>query len=267
MADFASEGGHWYKWGGIPYYTYLNKQGVECNVTLREARKVNAFPSFSEILKMYPAHQLEKWKRDQAIFIADENPRGELEGKQAYADRIQALSAERGKAIMDLGTKIHGDIEKAMVDTVWIPTPEAHAAIQTLGDWAGHCCWRNEKSFAHRLGYGGKCDAHKSCEHSGEFLVDFKSKDFGEDWFPAIYDNHTMQLAAYREGFGLGKAKCAIIYVSTKVPGLTRLVEASESQLQHGWEIFKATLNLWQVKKKYVPKFEEINGAHQYALT
>jgi hypothetical protein len=256
MADYASEGGHWYLPDGTPYYTYTDKNGNECNVTLREARKVNASPSVSEIIKMYPAYQLEKWKRDQVIFIAHENPRGELEGMQAYADRIQNISSERGKAIMDLGTKIHGDIEKAMTDTVWTPTPEAHAAIQTLNEWAGSCCWRNEKSFTHKLGYGGKCDAHKSCEHNGEFVNDIKTKDFDETWVPAIYDNHVMQLKAYAEGFGMPMARCAIIFVSTKVPGLVRLVEAPQSQLDRGWRIFKATLNLWQVSKKYVPNLE-----------
>ena len=253
MADYASEAGHWYHYPcGTPFYTMIGKNGKQRNVTKRDARLVNAVPAVSSVTRLNPAQQLEKWKRDQVIFLTAENPRGELEGIQAYADRIQNLLMEQGRAIMDLGSEIHGAIEKAMTDTVWIPRPEAHAAIQTLGEWCGHGGWHCEKSFAHPLGYGGKCDAHKP-----GFLVDFKTKDFGEEWVPAIYDSHHMQLAAYREGFRLGKAKCAIIYVSTTSPGLARLVEAPESSLAHGWELFKALLKVWQVQNKYVPKLEE----------
>src|SRR6185369_16036302 len=162
MADYASEAGHWYLPDGTPFYTIIGKNGIERNVTLRDARKVGAAPSVSAICNLRPARQLEKWKRDQVIFLAAENPRGELEGVQAYADRIQRMHIDRGAAIMQLGADIHGAIEKAMTDTVWIPRPEAHAAIQTLGEWCGLGEWRCEKSFAHPLGFGGKCDAHKS---------------------------------------------------------------------------------------------------------
>jgi hypothetical protein len=257
MADFASESGHWYLPDGTPYYTYINRDGKECNVTLREARKVNAVPSVSAIGNLAPAFQLENWKREQVIQIAHDNPRQDTEGVQAYMDRIQGIFKDRGTAIMDLGSKIHGQIERAMTETTWMPTLEAGATIKMLGDWAGLCCWRNEKSFSHPLGYGGKCDAHKECDHNGAFLVDFKTKEFDEGWVPAIYANHTMQLAAYRQGFGLLTARCAIIFVSTQVPGLTRLVEAPQSQLEHGWELFKALLKVWQVKNRYVPKPEK----------
>ncbi len=253
MADYASEAGHWYLPDGTPFYTLIGKNGKERNVTLRDARPVNAVPSYSMVASVLAAPALTNYFKNQVALAAAENPRREDEGVQAYMDRILSISREHAETARDLGTEIHGAIERALVDAVWIPRPEASAAIKALGDWAGHCCWKTEKSFSHKLGYGGKCDAHKGCEHSGKFVADFKTKDFCENTLPLIYDNHHMQLAAYREGFGMPEARCAIIYVSTTHPGLTHLVEVPRDDLERGWELFKALLKVWQIKSKYVP--------------
>jgi hypothetical protein len=245
----ASEAGHWYLWGGIPYYTYLNKQGKECNVTLREARKKNAFPSYSAVANMLAAPALVNYFKNQTALAAAENPRREDEGVQAYMDRILAISREHAETARDLGTAIHAEIEQAMLGVIRAPGPAASSAIKTLGEWCGLDDLACEKSFAHPLGYGGKCDVHKP-----GFVADFKTKDFCENTLPLVYDNHHMQLAAYRQGFGLINARCAIIYVSTKVPGLTHLVEVPQDDLERGWELFKALLKVWQVKNKYVPE-------------
>lgn len=255
MSDYASEGGHWYLPDGTPFYTYKNKQGEEKNVTLRQARPVNAGPSVSMIGGLAPAPQLVNWKLNQVIQLSAENPREPEEGMQAYMDRIQAMFRERGETIMGLGSAIHGEIEKALVDTVWIPRPEAHAAIQALGAWCGLDSLRPEKSFYHSLGFGGKVDVHKP-----GFVADFKTKDFTESWNPATWDNHAMQLAAYREGFGMPEARCAIIFISTAVPGLTHTVEIEEKKLQQGWELFKCLLSYWQNKNRYWPIGKELEN-------
>jgi hypothetical protein len=265
---FASEAGHWYLQPcGTPFYTIIGKNGKERNVTLRDARPVNAVPSYSMVASVLAAPALVNYFKNQVALAAAETPREPTEGVQAYMDRILAISREHAETARDLGTEIHGAIEKALVDTIWIPRPEASAAIKTMGDWAGHCCWKAERSFAHPLGYGGKCDAHKSCEHSGQFLADFKTKDFCENTLPLVYDNHHMQLAAYRQGFGLLTARCAIIYVSTKVPGLTHLVEVPQDDLERGWELFKALLEVWKIKNRYYPNLKGTeNGERERAI-
>jgi hypothetical protein len=257
----ATEAGHWYKPDHSPFYTYINKHGEEKNVTLREARKVGAAPSVSAIMGCASSWALTNYFIQQRLSAAaTEPPRGPEEGLQAYMDRIDAKAREHSETARDLGTEIHGAIERALVDTVWIPRPEAHAAIQTLGEWCGLDGLRPERSFFHPLGYGGKCDVHKKPEitidetHNG-FLADFKTKDFTEANL-RTYENHAMQLAAYREGFDMPQARCAIIYVSTSVPGLTHLVELEEKELQRGWEMFCALLQYWQLKNRYVPTCE-----------
>jgi hypothetical protein len=238
MSQVASEAGHWYLPDGTPFYTYINKDGEEKNVTLREARKVFAGPSVTTIIRCAASPALEKWKRD--------NPDWE----------------EISGTARDIGTAIHGCIEKFLCNETYDQAYELHVnrAAWELASWCdGIDEIRPERSFYHPLGYGGKCDIHKrpsidlNNTHNG-FVADFKSKDFTADNLPGVYDNHFMQLAAYREGFEMPLARCAIIYVSTSIPGLTHLVEVGEAELARGWEMFKALLTYWQHQKKYAPQ-------------
>jgi hypothetical protein len=233
----ATEAGHWYLRDGTPFYTYI-KDGKERNVTLREARIVGAGPSVTAIIRCAASPALEKWKRD--------NPDWE----------------EISGTARDIGTAIHGCIEKHLCGAEFDVTyrPHVEGALVALDDWCGEDGEiRPERSFYHPLGYGGKCDVHKKPSidinetHNG-FVADFKSKDFTADNLPSVYDNHFMQLAAYREGFEMPQARCAIIYVSTSVPGLVHLVEVDEDKLARGWEMFKALLTYWQHQKRYVPQ-------------
>jgi hypothetical protein len=258
----ATEAGHWYKPDGTPFYTVVGRNGEERSTTLRDARKVGAGPSVTGIIRAAGTpYQLMSYFINQTLLAGASIPRDPLEGDQAWMERVYAKSKEHSETARDAGTAIHGEIEKALVDTVWIPGPEAHAAIQTLGEWCGLDGLRPERSFFHPLGYGGKCDVHKKPEitleetHNG-YVADFKSKDFTEGDLPRTYENHAMQLAAYREGFDMPLARCAIIYVSTSVPGLTHLVELEEKELQRGWEMFCALLQYWQLKNRYVPTCE-----------
>lgn len=250
MTEIASEGGHWYTLDGTPAYQVVDGKGNLRPTTLRDARKLDLVPSVSGIIRMGAAHQLEKWKKDQHLIAADEiGPRLPEEGLQAWMNRVDAKAIENMAKAPDLGTEIHAAIEKALVDTVWIPRPEAHAAIETLEGWCGLDGIRPEKSFAHLLGYGGKVDVHKE-----GFVADFKTKAFTELDLPKTWDNHAMQLAAYKEGVGQLTARCAIIYVSTSVPGLTHLVEIDEDEIERGWTMFVHLLEYWQAKNKYIPK-------------
>lgn len=249
----ATEGGHWYALDGTPAYEVVGKNGAMRNTTLRDARKLNLVPSVTMIMNCAAAPALENWKRNQLLMSALTLPRLPEEGTQAFADRIIADSQAQAVAARDLGSAIHGCIEKRLMGQTDIEFAEhVQGAITSLDDWCGCVNIRPEKSFAHPIGFGGKCDVHKN-----GFVADFKTKDFDENNLPATYDNHAMQLAAYREGFGLTHARGAIIYVSTKIPGLTHLVEVSQDELDRGWEMFQALLTYWQKKNRFSPALTE----------
>jgi hypothetical protein len=60
-----------------------------------------------------------------------------------------------------------------------------------------------------------------------------------------------MQLAAYRVGLGCQRARCANIFVSRSIPGLTKVIEWSEEDLDRGWKMFVRLLEFWQLKNNH----------------
>jgi hypothetical protein len=139
-----------------------------------------------------------------------------------------------------------------------IYNPHVKGALKAVEDWCGDLDSLSvEKSFAHPLGYGGRVDIHKrELLNSSGYVGDFKTKEFTEADLPRTWDSHAIQLAAYREGLGMSSARCAIIYVSTSVPGLTHLCELSQDELERGWDIFELQVQLWQIVNNYKPKTE-----------
>jgi hypothetical protein len=251
----ASEGGHWYAQDGTPCYELPNKSkpGEMRPTNKGDAKKLNLSPGFSGIAGILAAPALERWKRTQQLLCSAELTRDPLEGDQAWMDRVTDLYIERTTKARDLGTLIHGCIEKCLCGEPYLKTYVEHVdgALEAVNEWCGLDGLSVEKSFAHPLGYGGKVDIHKP-----GFVGDFKSKEFTEADLPGVYDNHFMQLAAYREGLGMSSARCAIIYVSTSVPGLTHLVELSQDALDRGWDIFERLVDLWQIVNNYKPQTE-----------
>ena len=110
----------------------------------------------------------------------------------------------------------------------------------------GHQAWVAERAFAHEEGFGGKCDLHAQ-----NLVVDIKTKDFTDPDKVDAYDEHLMQLSAYRVGLGMPTARCANIFVSRNVPGLVRVIEWDQADLDRGWQMFHSLLSFWQLKNKH----------------
>jgi hypothetical protein len=83
---------------------------------------------------------------------------------------------------------------------------------------------------------------------SDGIVLDIKTKEFTEVDNISAYDEHLMQLSAYRVGLGIPQARCGNVFVSRSVPGLVRIVEWSQDDLDRGWKMFMALLNYWQLK-------------------
>jgi hypothetical protein len=82
-------------------------------------------------------------------------------------------------------------------------------------------------------------------------VIDIKTKDFKDLSKPLAFDEHMLQLAAYRAGLGLPGAKCANVFVSRTNPDLAHVHEWAEEDIQKGWAMFQSLLNYWQLKNNH----------------
>lgn len=254
VSTYTAESGHWYTRTGDPLYTVEGKNGKSRNTTLRDARTLNLVPSVTSILNVMAKPGLERWKMQQVLFASLTLPRRDNEMEDDYLNRIMEDSKEQGRAAADEGTKIHAAIQQHYENKPGYPYAEFVAGCdieiyRTFGDQN----WISEESFAHELGYGGKCDmyARDSADPKHGIVIDIKTKEFDDPSKVEGYDEHIMQLAAYRIGLNMPGARCANVFVSRSVPGLTVIKEWSAEEIVRGWQMFAKLLEFWQLKNNY----------------
>lgn len=107
----ASESTHWYTAAGEPAYTQKSKDGSDRPTTLRDARKLNLFPSVTTIIRCAATPGLERWKRQQVLLSALTLPRMDGETEEAWLARVELDWQEQGRQAADRGTEIHAAIE------------------------------------------------------------------------------------------------------------------------------------------------------------
>ena len=247
----ASESNHWYDRQGAPAYTVLAKNGQPRATTLRDARKLGLLPSVTTIIKCAAAPGLEAWKLNQMMLAAMTLPRSEGESEESFIARVQADSKEHARMAAERGTIIHTAIEGLFEGRdPGEHLPFAQAAMDAVNHHFGKLNWSCEKSFATESehGFGGKVDLH-STDGDG-VVLDFKTKEFTSETLEKVagYDEHMMQLAAYREGLKLPKARAANIFVSVTEPGLVVVKEWEQEDLSRGWGMFQALKTYWFIK-------------------
>jgi hypothetical protein len=244
VKENTSESGHWYLPDGSPAYRIVGKNGKERNSTVKDAREHGLLPSVTTIIGCASKPALDVWKQQQAILSALTLPRLEGESEEDWLSRVVADSKETAKQAAERGTQIHGVIE-AFYEGIYIPElpPYVRAVENAINEHFGSQLWISEKSFAYG-GFGGKCDL---VAKSG-FVVDFKTTEKDLDKLDYFFD-HQMQLSAYRQGFEMPKARCAIVYVNA-LQNKAKLVEIPEDDLRIGWECFTHLLAFYRAKNK-----------------
>lgn len=243
----ASESNHWYTREGLPQYTVEASKGGQRATTLRDARKFNLVPSVTTILNVAAKPALTAWMQRQVLLAALTLPRIQSESEDDYIDRIVEDSKQQGRMAADAGTDIHAAIQSFYEGTIF-NRHAGHVAgcIEAISNSFGMQPWISERSFAHELGFGGKADLH-----APGFVLDIKTKEFTDSNKIEAYDEHLMQLSAYRVGLGMPQARCANVFVSRTQEGLTVVKEWSADDLSRGWEMFLSLLKFWQLKNKH----------------
>jgi len=244
VKENTSESGHFYLPNGDTAYRIVGKNGKERNTTVKDAREHGLLPSVTTIIGCASKPALDVWKQQQAILSALTLPRLDGESEEDWLSRVVADSKETAKQAAERGTQIHGVIE-AFYEGIYIPElpPYVRAVENAINEHFGSQLWISEKSFAYG-GFGGKCDL---VAKSG-FVVDFKTTEKDLDKLDYFFD-HQMQLSAYRQGFEMPKARCAIVYVNA-LQNKAKLVEIPEDDLRIGWECFTHLLAFYRAKNK-----------------
>lgn len=245
----ASESQHWYTAEGEPAYTVANKEGHRRPTTLRDARKLNLVPSVTTIIKAAASPGLESWKLQQMMLAALTLPRAPEESEESFISRIQADSKEQAKLAAERGSEVHAALE-SYFETRHVTTKFAHSVAGVEAEVVkvfGDLNWATEKSFA-KMGFGGKVDLH--AKDGQGVVIDFKTKEFTSETKDKAtgYDEHVMQLAAYRVGLEIPQARCANVFVSVTEPGLVVVKEWDQEELERGWQMFNSLLQFWYAK-------------------
>lgn len=260
---YASESGHFYWPDGRPCYEQpcKSRPGEMRSTTLKDARKLGLYPSVSGILSIQSKPGLDNWKKEQVARAAWALPNQlDYELEKPFVDAVLELAESQMSKARDLGTEIHGAIERYLRDVLEFGSTEdpcnaysAHisAAISALMDFGawGHP-FRAERSFASPLGYGGCLDF---CTDT--HISDFKCVDSLEKKLD--YPERCAQLAAYSMGVHNKMVRCANVFISTSEPGQYLLREWTMDELEWGWNLFMACKHLWEVSNRYIPALSQ----------
>jgi hypothetical protein len=234
----------------VPRYTVIGKNGKERNTTLRDARTENLVPSVTTILNVAAKPALTAWLMNQVLMAALTLPKLTEESDDDYCKRVMQDSKEQGKAAANEGTDIHAAIQGYYEgQVVRAHEQSVQGCVDRLQGHFGNKPWIAERSFGHELGFGGKCDLFTNVGDG--IVVDVKSKEFSDPAKVDAYDEHLMQLAAYRVGLGVPKARCANVFVSRSVPGLAVVKEWDAADIDRGWLMFVHLLTFWQLKNQH----------------
>lgn len=245
---FASEAGHWYRPDGTPAYEITGANGKVRATTLRDARKLGLYPSVTTIIKAAAAPGLELWKQKQVMLAALTLPRNPAETEDAFVARILEDSREQARQAAEAGAAVHGAIERCCRNEPYDHRLHVAKFLMAVTETFGDRQFRPEHSFAHPMGFGGKADLH--CDG---LVLDVKTKDADDIPEAKLWDEHLMQLAAYRVGLGLPNARAGIVFVSRNEPPLALVVEATPAELAQGWAMFSALLDFWTAKNGHRP--------------
>jgi len=243
----ASESQHWYTKAGLPQYTVTAKNGNQRNTTLADARKLDLVPSVTTIMSCAAKPSLEAWKLNQMMLACMTLPRSENEPEEAFIQRVVKDSKEHAKMAAERGTAVHTALESWYEGVMLADQAEYQLGVaEAVKEHFGEPEWSVEKSFANRLGFGGKIDLH-SLDGEG-IVIDFKTKEFTDPDQVTGFEENVMQLAAYRMGIHMPNARCANVFVSVTRPGLVKIVEWQPNEIERGWAMFDALRQYWYAK-------------------
>lgn len=259
---------HWYFPDGTPLHEVPRADGKGTRPTsLRDARKLNLFPSVTNVLGILAKPALDAWKQQQAILAALTLPRNEGESLDDFASRVVTdMQSEVGRAA-DLGSAVHAAIE-GYAQGRWLPEDKEIARLfEPARQWFDaevtqvHSV---EIAVAHlEWGYAGRVDLVATLKSTGRpTVIDFKTQKTRRDkdgsFKPIIHDTWPLQLEAYRMALasrdkGLADAAMASVVIGSTEPVPVVVKVWDDADKAAFFKAFLAARDLWVWQKNYCP--------------
>ena len=250
---------HWYYPDGRPAHRIPCKDGEGDRPTnIRDARKLNLFPSVTTLLSVLAKPGLETWKLNQAILATAKAPRVENESDERWCKRVRGIAQEPVTVAADLGTRIHGALELAFTGQEYDDAVKVyvHPVLQWQQKVGLEIVEREKRLVNIKHGFAGTADLLFRYGKRGMGILDFKTrKTFpGQEVEP--YDGQSLQLAAYAATYWgedfVGKVLSANVFVSTTEPG--RMDVFKHTDVARDWRAFKWIAALWRYFNGYDPR-------------
>lgn len=252
--SFASESGHWYTHTGTPAYEVEKAKGGLRPATLRDARKLGLYPSVTGIIREAAQPGLVWWQCDNMAEAAVRVERLVDESRETWLGRVRLEANVLAELARERGTQIHAAIENGfeglpMGELTSFAIPVMEWVFTEFPEWEVF----PERSFAHKLGYGGKIDLALKGKR-GWAIIDFKTTDKDLETVKG-YESHIMQLAACASGVGADFEETQFInlFVSSVTPGNIRPLVWKTEEADNAWEMFQCLLRYWKFKRNYFP--------------
>jgi hypothetical protein len=254
---------HWYLRDGRPFHEIANASGTGNRaVTLRDARKVMAFPSVTNVLGVLAKPGLDAWKIEQGILSALTLPQLPGEELGTFAKRVVEDMGEQVEKAADFGSAIHSACEVYAINKQLPQDPKLREFLEPWRQWFDANVERIgciEQVFVHHEhGYAGRVDMVALLKDIGWAVVDFKTQKVKRsakgEAKPAFYETWPLQLAAYRQAILVSGAKnvqaLVSVVIDSSAPGPVHVKQWDGVDY---FGSFLAAVALWKYVKGYDP--------------
>ncbi|MFA9496853.1 MAG: hypothetical protein ACERKS_13160 [Candidatus Bathyarchaeota archaeon] len=241
-----------------PFYEieYADKKraGEFRPVTIKDARRVGAYPSPNEVMGILDKPGLLYWKqqmlaeavRDTVLDLAGDWD--EFAWSQAYS-----LFKARTAIFAQQGTEIHDMIEQCLIsDGTYEPDLIVDACVDWLHETGIKWTGVEEVFVSPEIGIGGKIDV---VDDTVPAIIDWKTIDTRDKKFRPYTKDKTPLLAAYAMGrFGVLEVDCWNVFISRDEPGKIIPKLYTPEEIEYGWQKFELCYYLWVLDKGYDPR-------------
>jgi hypothetical protein len=233
-----------------PVFEILAKNGNPRKPDIKDARRLQLYPSVTTVCSAFNREALNQWREEQCVKAAISNPQLEDESWYAYMGRVREISKEDSKKAMDYGSLVHEWIENkikgtpGLFETPLIPQETKSKISEYLN------LFTNCKSEVKLHGYGnynyfGTTDLICTYD-SKKCIVDFKTQRTATKI--TYYDEWIWQGAAYCKAAKIDNFISMVI--SSDEPGRVELKEYTKEEVDEGFSIFQDMLSLYYKKNK-----------------